>query len=78
MKKCYVLVAVDKTTGDLYVSPDMLLQEYSKEEVEHVLKFTPKAIRELRDFHVMPYHQALQLWLQERNERQSKDNKVIH
>ncbi len=78
MKDRYVLVAVDKTTGDLYVPPDMLLEKYTKEEVEHILKFTPKALRELREFHIMPYDQALQLWTRERNEYQREDKRTLH
>ena len=78
MKDRYVLVAFDKHSGHVYVATDMLRDHYTKQEVEDVVKFTPKAMKELRDFHVMPYDKAVQIWYAKQQYEWDEVKKVLH
>lgn len=77
MKKRYVLVATDKDTGQIFVSPDTVREFYTKEDVEQIIKHLPKAIKEMREFSILPYEQAIFLRLIEWDQTKPK-SKVIH
>lgn len=77
-KDRYVLVAFDKYSGHIYVATEMLREVFSKAEVQEVIKFTPKAMKELRDFHIMSYEKAVSLWVKERNESGNKDKRILN
>ena len=78
MNQRYALVAVDKLTGRIYVSPETLSGEYSKEDVEEIMKFMPSALKESRDFYVMPHDQAVGLWAAEKDESAGENKRTTH
>jgi len=77
MDNRYVLVSLDRATGRVYISHDMLKEPYSKEEVEEIIKSTPEPLKELRIFHVMPFVKAVSLWMEESKDEHSDENKKL-
>lgn len=75
----YVVVAIDKVTGDIYIDQSMLKESYPKLVAEDVIACLPDGLKNLKDFLILHQTKALSLQvLLNSEEHRDQTKKIIN
>ena len=76
----YIVVAMDRQTGEIYLSPDTIRDSYGRDEAAELLTTLAEQLKPLnRIFFILPFDKAISLWYNESEQDDKREtDRFIH